>query len=303
MSYKVNKRGFSIMELLAASSLSFLVFGLALSAAIWGKRVLSRDLERTRLMQSMRSGIELISLDARILGENLPENFPALEIINGPTGEPDQVIVRRALIPESLTLCEKVIKGSDTNAVVFATEDGEVDTDLTSSSCIYDDPGQETNFSAWSSYRNENSGTIRGYLYDSLSHKGEFFTITGETDTGSSYQLDKSPSNWANDYSYITSSIYLIEEHRYRLLDGFLQLITDQDFAGAQNVLDGISDLQITALTNIGGTLTDLSPGDVNNWTDLTEINFSLTGRGKASGSEIVRRISGKFFPRNILSH
>jgi type IV pilus assembly protein PilW len=225
-------------------------------------------------------------------GENLSSVFPAFEIINGAAGAPDELIIRRNLLDEVLNLCTALSAGSGTSEVFFAVASAP------SSACTYSN--NNFNYTQWRSYRLANSGTTKAFIYNVSTQLGEFFDYSGETNTGTTYSITRSGGTWQNTYSVGSSSIYLLEEWRFRVQDGVLQLLENGDTASPRNVVAGITDFQILAVLADGTT--QEAWGRTDRWNNINALDVRLSGSESFAGRAVTRSLSSRYFPRNILS-
>jgi hypothetical protein len=287
-----------------AAAIGLTIVSLSLSATLSGKQMLRYDYVRTKMNQNLRSGLDMAGLDIRIGGENLTSSFPAFEILDGPSGSADQLIIRRNLIGEILTLCDTIDAGSSAGQIVFAQGDGTMSSGIQEPGCIYGDPGQTQNYTSWSTYRTSNGETSKlAFIYDSITGDGEFFSYTGEGDSGNSLYLTRSAGNWLNTYQEVSSQVIMLEEHRFRLVDGVLQIVVNQNFDLPQNIVTDVTDFQVTLLMNDDTTLTSYDPSSTYDWTDIREVRVTISGSELSQKRLLTKDLSTSFFPRNILSH
>jgi Tfp pilus assembly protein PilW len=71
------ERGQSMVELLVSASIGMAISGLMLTTTMATQRLYQVDIIQTRLEQNLRGAMDMIGMDAREAGENLPEGFPA----------------------------------------------------------------------------------------------------------------------------------------------------------------------------------------------------------------------------------
>jgi len=291
--------GFTILELIVATGLGLVVIGLTLGATLANRNIYQQDLLRTRLSQNIKSSLNYLGTNIREAGENLPQNFPAVEVVDGSPDDPDEIIVRRNLIDEVLKLCDDITAGSANN-VYFAvpgTEPG----------CSYSDG--EHNYNAFRDFRLEDDDeSVRAFIYDPTTQLGEFFDYTDEEDNGVQYYLMRGSGTWTNAYEVGSTAIYLLEEWHFSLEEDFLealllQVIENGNIDEPMNIVWGLEDFEIQVDMEDGTTLDEFTRTD--NWTRIQAIDLSLTGREEyaATGIEMVLTLSARFFPRNILSN
>ncbi len=290
----VSARGFTLIELLVTSFLGLLLLALTLSATTSNRRLYKYDLVRTRINQNLRSALDIMGMDIRQAGENLFSTFPAIEITDGGAGAPDQLVIRRNTVDEVFNFCQSISAGSGNTTVIVA------DNAQAQSGC--DKTSNTTSYNKWSATRLADAAhVLRIFAYNRSTKLGEYFNYSAESSTGSQYLLTRSGGSWQNTYNVGSSSLYILEEWRYRVQNGVLQIIVNQDNANPLNVVDGINDFQVQALMQDGTTRTSFIPGD--DWSKIKAIRISINGQDTALGEALVRTLSADFLPRNILSN
>jgi Tfp pilus assembly protein PilW len=299
MRRNTKQRGYTLVEFLIASSLSLALGGMLLASLSANRRLYKYDLVRTRVSQNLRSAIEIIGLDVRQAGENLPPLFPAIEIVDGAAGAPDELIVRRNLLDESIRICTQLDSGAPTNILNFG------DTSGTLAGCDYSSLADT--FASWQAYRAAAPGNeVPAYIYDAALLRGEHFTFAGENDSGSQFTISADDASWGAEYGSVAAgsplaSAYVIEEWRYRLNGDVLELIINDDTSSPLNVVFDVTDFQVSATLVDGSTQTSYGVGQ--DWTLIEALQVSLTGQSTAIGNQIQKTISSSFFPRNVLSN
>lgn len=287
-------RGFTLLEVLVASGLSLGLMAMVLSSVLSNRRLYREDLVRTKINQNLRSAFDVLGADLREAGENLVPTFPAVELIDGAAGAPDQLVIRRNLLDEVLKVCSSIGPSYTVSSqIYFGNSSGAIP------GCDYSSLLQ--NYTNWREHRIEKGGTTKAYIYDSGARAGEFFNYISEVDTGSQFYLTTGTSSWSNDYTTVTGAVYMLEEWHYSLNGGVLQLVIDDDTSNPMNVVSELTNFQVTLTMNDGSTRTAFAATD--DWTDIQAIRVALTGSDTAAGRQIVRTMTQDFFPRNILSH
>ena len=286
------QRGFTLPELMVSVFLGLIVTGLTLSSSLVNRYTISKDVARTRLNQNIRGAVDLIGLDVRVAGENLNSSVPAIEIINATGVTSDRLILRRNLLEEVLPLCTSITAGSSTNRVIFART-------TSTAGCSYS--GQTHNYTTWEAYRTARGGSVRAFLYNTVLRRGEFFTYTSAINSGSQYELVTSAITWQNSYPAGTSAVYVLEEWEYRRESDLIRLIENRDTASPYNVAFGATDFQVTGILNDDTSVTAFD--QTRDWTTLQAIDISITGSERFVRKNMLRTLSGRYFPRNILSN
>jgi hypothetical protein len=234
-------------------------------------------------------------MNARQAGQSLEPHFPAMLVVDGDT---DQLILRRNLFErEVLNVCQALAVDSFTPTITVSDGDANVN-----SNCRYSS-GWATYVDTWSNYRQENGGVVRAFAFNRTTRIGEFFLFSGETDSSNQLRIHRQSGNWQQNYTGdgVSAALYLLEEFRYQVVDGVLQLVINDEEPNTLNVVDGIVDFQIVANMNDGTTRTALAVDDT--WTDVASIDVQLTGMERVSDREITSSLTTRIFARNILSH
>ena len=285
--------GFTVVELLVSMAMGLILLTMIMQTTMANRNLYSHDVVRTRISQDIRSSLDILGQNIREAGENLTKTFPAVEITDGASGGPDEIIVRRNLLDEVLKVCTAITAGSTTTQIYFANSSA-------ISGCDY--ASNTHNFTEWHNYRlADPSHQVKAYIYDSGTRLGEWFTHTGETGTGTQYYISRSAGAWTNSYTTTSSAVYLVEEWKFKVASNTLQLIVDNDTSNTMNVAFGITDLQFSTKMKDGTTKTAFARTD--DWTTINTITVSATGQGTFSKRTLTTTLSAQFFPRNILSN
>lgn len=281
--------GFTVVEVLVASLIGLTITALCLSATMMNRNVLGRDAVRTRLNENLRGALDIVLADGRIVGENLDSGFPALEVVSGTS---DEMVMRRNLKDEVLKVCTAIAANTTVNKVFFAIAGN-------TQGCVYS--GQTQNYNAWKAYRIAQGGSVDAFIYDSATKRGEFFRYTAEGDTGTTYYIQRSAGTWAYAYPATSSSVYILEEWRYKKVNDMLQVIGNRNAANTYNVAFGISAFDVQVLMQDGTVKQTFAATDP--WASIASIQVTLTGQDSYAKKNITRTLVDKFFPRNVLSH
>jgi len=290
--------GMTILELLVASFLGLLMLGMTFSATHSNQRLYTHDLARTRVNQNLRSAMDFIGTDVRQAGEQLPENFPAIELINGEEGAPDQLILRRNLMTEVLTLCNNINSGESLIALPISSSSFGAPP-----ACVYG--GQTISYNAWTNYITGEGGEIKAYIFNLSTREGEFITITGGIDSGSNMYLINSNTPFAYSYTQYNSAIYILEEWTYTLgtaegEENLLKIIQNGDVETERNLVYGITEFQVQIILEDDTIQQAFS--SVDNWSTIKAIDLVLSGEEQGSKRLATGSLNSRFFPRNVLS-
>ena len=282
--------GFTVAETLVASVLGLMVSAMTLSFMSAHHFAMTRDSARTRVNQNLRGTLDIMGADLRVTGENLGKSFPAIEVTNGAGSAPDQLILRRNLVDDVLPLCTALTAGTSITKVYFAIP-GSV------AGCTYS--GQTHAYTSWEQYRTTHGGSVKAFIYDTSGKHGQFFTYQSATNGGTSYYLNRDPGTWTYTYPTASSAVYILEEWSFRLTNGMIELTENQ--TNISNVSFGMTDMQVQVLMQDGTTKNSFTRSDA--WTSILGVNLALAASENYAGRTIARRLSGRFFPRNILSN
>lgn len=284
------------MELIVSAGIGLGLLAATAGVVLSNRGLFNLDMVRTRLNQNLRSSLDIIGMNVREAGENLPGAFPAVELIDG-GAQPDQLILRRNLVDEVLKLCVDISVGSA--APFYFAIPGTVP------GCTYDDQGQ--NYNSWSAYRIDKGGAVKAYIYDRSTQNGEFFTYVSETDTATARLVNRGSGAWQADYTVVgNSAAYLIEEWRFQVSSGvledrMLQVVENDDDVNVKNIAYGVTNLQVEIELDDGTIVTSFDPGD--DWTLIKNIRVTISGEESGHGNVITKSLTGVYFPRNVLSN
>lgn len=270
------------------------ITGAALSLSLSSRKLYEADEARTRLNQKLRTGLDMVGADLRQAGERLPDDFPAIEIVDGAAGASDELILRRNLLDVVLPLCEDHTTPDNRIYIADAT------TPAPGCAPLPDDDfdGWPDNLGAWRAYRLANGGALRIYIYDPVNRRGEYLNYRVEDAPG--LFIRRWLGTW--QFNYLVANqcrIYILEERRYRLSADLLQLVINA--AGQPfNVVDGVEGFQALANFQDGTQQASLGVADI--WSSLRSIQIDLAGTADYRQQELERSVSTEFFPRNVLS-
>lgn len=286
------QRGFTLLEVIVALGIGLTIGALVLGAAMSNKSLMNYDVVRTRIDQNLRSAMDIVSSDLRVGGENLTSVFPAFEVIDGTGAVPDELIIRRNLVDEVLNVCVPIAAGSAGPTVQFA------DPGAGTSGCVYSNNLQ--NFASWQSYRLAHANAASVFIYDISSRLGEFFSYTGENDSGTALEVSRAAGTWTNSYSVGSASVYILEERHFRLNSGILEVVENGDTTNPLNIVAGLTNLQVVVHRSDSTTASVWNRSD--RWNTIDAIEVTLTGEESFQGKKVSRSLSSSFFPRNVLS-
>jgi len=288
-----SSRGFTIMELLIASTVGLIITGITLGLTQSSQYVLGKDIARTRLTQNLRGTFDIITSDIRIAGENLSDAFPAIVLVNGTGAIKDSLTLRRGMLGEVLTLCSAIAVGASTLNYLVVGDNS------TTPGCGY----ASNQFAAnqFKAVRDGTQGTLRGYILNTGTKSGQFFDYQGNQDTGTELRLLINPVTWGAAYPVSSSAIYLIDEQQYILESDRIKRYINGNMANPQTISFGMTQLDFSVMGPTGALAENFSA--LEDWTSMKYIEMSLAGTDRFAARSINRSLKGRLFPRNILSH
>ncbi len=286
-----NESGFSLMEVLVASSLGALVIALVVANILTNHSVYFEDIKRTSINSNLRASMDIMSMNIRQAGENLSDNFPTIVIEDGGSDEDAVLTLRRSPLQEAITVCSTINIGG--NKLTTWTSSSSTPACLQANAF----PLVQTVMSAYTSL----NGEVEGYIYNSITKKGEFTTI--QLDPDEQFLKIK---NVTNQYDPLVSHLYLLEEMSFSMAPATktLNLYRNGDYANPNTVAFDITKFNARIEYLNGTTDTDYdSTGSDPNWKNIDQIEITLGGEKQVKTRTIESSISAKFFPRNILSN
>lgn len=291
--------GLTVLELLVAAAISLLVMGAAFAVTMSSRKLMQADQSRTGANQNLRAALDIIGNDVRLAGERLSSknapSIPAVEIEDG-----DELVLRRNVLENVLPVCR------DTNATASGVQVSLLGTSRTPALAHCDgdsaarDPDSDRtpdDLEAWRDYRLEQrSSKTKAYIFvKARGGEGEYFTYSGELRTeNQGHLVSRGGGGWSRVYRVSEqASVYILDERRYRLRDGVLELIVNDDETDIMKVVNGVENFQIRAKLKDDTFSSSLSGATA--WKDIASIQISLTVGG--------RTLTSEYFPRNILSY
>jgi type IV pilus assembly protein PilW len=295
--------GYSLIEILVSLAVTGVIAAATLTIALSTRGMFETDQHRTTINQNLRAGIDLLGIDVRQAGERLPFDAPAVQITDGSSGAPDELTLRHNMLDYVLPVCKEINAGSAADSV-FVARKKVVGQPKVPQGCIpvpdENGDGWPDNLEAWRDYRLANGGEVLAFIHNPVTGNGEFFVYDDEDN--STFHLHKNNSeNWT--YSYAPNQeprIYILEQRTFRLEGDVLQVVVNDDTAGALNLVNRIRDLQVRAVFKDGSVQSTLA-GKV--WTDLQSLDVTLVAGESFDDRDMNRTVETRFFPRNILSH
>jgi type IV pilus assembly protein PilW len=305
--------GYSVLELLVALSVASSVAAGSLTLALSSRRMYVTEQARARVQESLRTARDFLTTDVRQAGERLVSDFPAIEVIRGEDlpggapGDPDELVIRRNVLDVVLRVCEDVVATDPRIAV--ADKDGA----LPGCDPLPIDPADvyPTNLQDWSDHRLAAGGAVAAYVYNPVTRQGEFFTFDSEGELGGAgedyYFVARAGGSPDWQFAYPAGQaprVYLLEERRYRLEDGVLQLVLDGDVTDPVNLVDSIEDFQVRVWP--APTVLEPSPPPADvfagpDWDELRAVEVTVAGRVDHGLRSYRRDWTAEIVPRNVL--
>ncbi len=291
--------GLTVLELLVAAAVSLLVMGAAFAVTMSSRGLMQADQSRTGANQNLRAALDIIGNDVRLAGERLSgqgaPDIPEVEVVGG-----TELVLRRNVLEHVLPVCSL---GSGTPSA------GRVLVSLLSSDknvgypqCDGDGPrdadrnSTPDDLAAWKAYREEQrGGKARVYIH-SNARGGEYFTYTDEGQQGNQgHYIARSGGAFTNTYTMQeNANLYLLDERRYRVTNGVLELTLNDDQADPLKVVNDVQNFQVRAKMKDGTRLTDFVSSAAT-WKTVASIEISFKVEG--------RTLTSEYFPRNVLSY
>lgn len=293
LSRPLGDRGFTIMELLVAMTLSSLIMAMTLGHVMQIREGYFDDVVRTKINSNLRSAMDILSMNIRQAGENLQTSFPVVTLTNSTGTTSDILTLRRNLFQEVLTVCTALAAGGATVNV--------------SSSAVTNPECQAANVTAlynvFRTYRTGNSGSVRAYLYNRITGAGEFVNYTAEGTASGQYYVTVGGSHAA--YPALTSNLYLLEEFRFsrNLTKNTIELVVNGQTDQPQAVAYSVTGFDVVLQMEDGSDLTSWAFGNTSTWRDISKVQVYLTGQETRKGRTISSGIQSAYFPRNVLSY
>lgn len=288
--------GFTLVELLVSLTVVLAVSAAALALSLAGRRAYEADRARTRLNQSLRAGMDLLATDVRQAGERLDSGFPALEVVDGGAGAPDELVVRRNLMDTVLRVCGDVTGSTLDIPVAVASSPPP------GCAPVPDDDadGWPENLEAWRDRRLDEGASLRVFVYDPIARLGEFFDYVSEDNVALTVSA-ASGTSWDRDYLVANQPrLYVLEERRYQLDADMLQIVVNEDTSGPLRVVQDIADFRLRVVLEDFSTRSSFGPAD--DWKEIRSVEATLTGDVTVGDRRIERSWTVEMTPRNVLN-
>ncbi len=299
--------GLTVIELLVGLTVTLAVLVASVALALSSLSLYEHDHARVQLNQNLRATQEFLAADIRQAGERLGDDFPAIEIRDGAAGAPDEIVLRRNLLGTVLRSCRPV---ADTVREVYLAEDDPLVSPKPPGCQVVPDvngDGWADNHGAWHDWRLAHGTAVDGdlvvtaYIFDPLTGDGEFFDYAADDPA---LHLIETPEGqlWQHAYPVENQArVYLLEERRYRLDNGMLQLVVNDEDANPFNLVERVEDLQATAALQDGTQQAAFDFSDV--WSDLAAIEITYRAGQSYDDGELETVWVSEILPRNVLSH
>ncbi len=294
----MNPAGLSLVELLVALTVAILVLAAAIAVTFANRRVMNMDQARTSLNQNLRTGLSIIGDDVQISGERLTAQsdayLPPVEVQGGTV-----LVLRRNMLDVVLPVCKDIAVGSADSVFVALTDNNSGNPNCTVDASTKD-PNWPDNLGAWRAYRLANNGTVPAFIVDPITKASEFFTYDAES--SSDFHIHRASGTWAGNYAAADRpQVYLLQERRYQMVNGYLEFVLNGDTAASQKLIPDVTDFQVRAGLDGPSIRTDF-PQAGDTFASLKYIEVTLDGTATQGRKSVDRQLSAQFFPRNVLS-
>jgi type IV pilus assembly protein PilW len=220
-------KGITLVELFLTMLVAGIIIQLAYLGFSWNRQLYLNDQARNEASQNLATAFSIIGSDIKQAGAGLDASFPAVLIRpypTNPTGTPNlnspdfnsEITLRRLISGTQPRTCKNnatpaatTISGSPTEIFVLNSAPPLV------AGCNNDTAGIAV-VTALKTYRLQNGGTVRIFIYPSTTGTGEFLNYTGENfDTNYTSLIVN--GTLTGTYNIDSAKIMLIEERKYRL--------------------------------------------------------------------------------------
>lgn len=326
-----------------------MVLSVTLGLVVEQRRLFLGDQKKTDYNQNLRAASDFIGTDIKQVGERISSDstLPIIRLISGATAnDPDALVLQRNFLSSTLTICSDI--SAIDNEIIVANaatpcnfSDGNMPPDNLTDSlgefkeyrCNLDASkvaclrgNDDTTAAPLTSEALCDSECVYAYIQNPTTNEGEYFLYTDETYEGVAgsivNKLQVVPlgpgGNWINTYTAASNPrIYIMEEKKYGLCNGILQVTTNRRPAldadcpyptsspQPVRLVDQIADLQFRVRTAAGWQDSfNENLGSLTDWKDVLSIQLSL----ETDSSEFLNTssetlaLTSEFFPRNTIS-
>lgn len=333
-------KGFTLVELLVTTLIASVVLGLSLGLITDQRKQFVSDQVRAQSNQTLRVGMDMVGTDIKNTGDYLQSDgtLPVVTVVNGTSDGPDQLILQRKLIADSLTVCETVNSGNRTTIQV-AVNPGNSD-------CPVFSDGNNDNLTDTLTIarreRCEQDGTpgcsrtsalpagdcddecVWAYIYDPIDNEGEFFQYSfEEPDSTTNPTLNRiyvgGAATFTHTYEVANKPVIHLMEERHYSLDNSNVLRLSVNRQPSLPLVNQVADFQVRAKLPTNSTpedevnhTTSLNDSDTYirqvDWQTIEFLEVELNSIDP-SESELTAvknpdqlELTSRFFPRNALS-
>ena len=306
---RARRQGFTLVELLISVSLLMVVLLLVWELTGSTLALYRTDQARLAANRNARSTLEILGNDVRQSGERFSSDFPAISVSQDSSGN-SVLTLRRSLTDAPLPLCAPIPAA----AALYVNGNSPYRAALQGGRSNLPDAcvSAPQNLTSWDSQIQ--AGNDRGYIVDMSGSRqaGDFVILTGiSSAAGRQSLLTRALPRTAYDPRRVSSSdpgrdvrVYLMEERRYFVQGGQLQLAVNGD--PAQAAAPGV--LSFTAVPYLKGNPPVPAPlpfpgGKAVSWKSLAYLDLTLVLRESGGrGVSVTRSLTERYTPRNASS-
>lgn len=311
--YWTTSRGVSLAEVLVALVTMGIIMAMVVPLALSSRDALQSDQLRTSLNLNLRGATDIIGQDVRTAGERFTVGIAAtlnpIHIVEGAGSEGDELVLRRNLWESALALCQaNIAAGSSNPNVQVVRPPGNISSPHWSQ---FPECFQPVNSEGWPQNLWDlrllideigDGGTIGAFFFDPPSEDGDFFELEVPDNADSNRQIRRvDGGSWSNNYNIVNQPrIYVMEERRYRVRNGILELVRNGNEDEPLRVAAGIARMEAQYVLADGSMVRTLP--EESGWRDVRSIDVTFEALSALAGDEAERNMNTRFFPRNILS-
>lgn len=327
------EKGFTLIEVISTLVMSSIVVLAGFAGFFQIKEFFGTSKVDVDVTQRLRTAFQSMGPDLQQLGEGISKKeFPVVALSN--SNGTSEITIRKGGFT-TLTLCGDLKKGS--TDVVKVLDNGLTTLPACVSPNDTNNDGWPDGVKDWQNHRNGN--TVKAYILDTKTSKGESFDYSGEETFDASgvsitpvagsetrkVNLTTNNHTWANDYEAATTAIYLFDEKTYKVTNNTLQLISNGEVF---DLVENIEKLDLTGILqdDVSATISRCKTIDLTGakdctpalstdytWNQIKSVEVTVTSlpseteqppktQAEKEEKEKLRSLTQQFLPRNRLS-